>query len=271
MQQVSLLTPAFWHNLSDDTVLLLHAACCIKQHDYRSAIKECVTCLSHQDLCHQLILLFAAVPIYVQHYLGIPASGTSWQQTLAAAMHSRIRAVQLQSLLPAVVPARHSSPPLLPSVHPSCRLASNSGLSTDASLVTGTSTTGSFALNAQSALYDRGPTHVFEQSLGNALPTTQGQSSAAAGNIASMSPGSAMPNQSREPESVCQTASYADVLKTIGAAKISKRKVAEAEHALQEPQLPVKRHQNGSDQSLSSLQEQTKQLQHLIAQSKAKK
>ncbi len=112
---------------------------------------------------------------------------------------------------------------------------------------------------------------MFEQSLGNALPTTQGQSSAAAGNIASMSPGSAMPNQSREPESVCQTASYADVLKTIGAAKISKRKVAEAEHALQEPQLPVKRHQNGSDQSLSSLQEQTKQLQHLIAQSKAKK
>lgn len=78
-----------------------------------------------------------------------------------------------------------------------------------------------------------------------------------------------LPNQSRELESARQTASYADVLKA-GTAKISKRKVAEAEHALQEPQLPVKRHQNGFDQSLSTLQEQTKQLQHLIAESKEK-
>ena len=219
---------------------------CIKQCDYRSKVPKCATCLSHQDLHHQLILLSAAVPIYVQHYLGIPASGTSWRQTLAAAMHSRIRAVQLQSLPPAVVPARHTSPPLLPSVHPSCRLAPNSGLSTDARLVTGSSKVVNHSLNAQSALYDRGPTHLFEQRLGNSLP-----------------------NQSREVESACQTASYADVLKANGTAKISKRKVAEAEHALQEPQLPVKRHQNGFDQSLSSLQEQTKQLQQLIAESKA--
>ncbi len=229
-------------------LLLPHATYSIKQRADTSAVTECVTCLSHQGLSHQLILLFAAVPIYVQHYLGIPASGTSWQQTLAAAMHSRIRAVQLQSLPPAVVPARHTSPPLLPSVHPSCRLASNPGHSTDASLVTASSKTVNYSLNAQSALYDRGPTHLSEQRLGDGLP-----------------------NQSREVESARQTASYADVLKANGTAKISKRKVAEAEHALQEPQLPVKRHQNGFDQSLSSLQEQTKQLQQLIAESKAKK
>lgn len=189
-----------------------------------------------------------AVPIYVQHYLGIPAPGTSWQQTLAAAMHSRIRTVQLQSLPPAVVPARHTSPPLLPSEQPSCRLASKAGLSTDVSLVTGSSITANYSLNAQSALYDRGPTHLSEQRLGNGVP-----------------------NQSREFESACQTASYADVLKANGTAKMSKRKVAEAEHALQEPQIPVKRHQNGFDQSLFSLQEQTKQLQHLIAESQTKK
>ena len=163
-------------------------------------------------------------------------------------MHSRIRAVQVQSLPPAVVPARHTSPPLLSSVHPSYRLASNSGLSASVSLVTGSSKTVYCSLNAQSALYDRGPTHLSEQRLGNDSP-----------------------NQSREVESACQTASYADVLKANGAAKISKRKVAEADNALQEPQLPVKRHQNGFDQSLSSLQEQTKQLQQLIAESKAKK
>ncbi|KAL0031492.1 hypothetical protein WJX77_003186 [Trebouxia sp. C0004] len=186
-----------------------------------------------------------AVPMYVQHYLGISASGTSWQQTLAAAMHSRIRAVQLQSLPPAVVPARHSFPPLLPSVHPPCRLSSNPGLFTDAGLVTRSV---NYSLNAQSALYNRGPTHLSEQRLGNGLP-----------------------NPSRELESARHTASYADVLKANGTAKISKRKVAEAEHAFQEPQLPVKRHQNGFDQSLSSLQEQTKQLQQLIAESKAKK
>ena len=229
-------------------MLLPYATCSIHQHNYRSIIKECIICLSHQDLHHQLILLFAAVPIYVQHYLGIAASGTSWQQTLAAAMHSRIRAIQLQSLPPAVVPAILSSPPLLPSVHPSCRLAPNPGLSTDASLVTGSSNPVNYSLNAQSALFDRGPTHLSEQRLGNGLPS-----------------------QSREVESARQTASYADVLKANGTAKISKRKVAEAEHALQEPQLPVKRHQNGFDQSLSSLQEQTKQLQQLIADSKAKK
>ncbi len=225
-------------------MLLPHATNSIKQCADPSAVTECITCLSHQDLHHQLILLFAAVPIYIQHYLGLPASGTSWQQTLAAAMHSRIRAVQLQSLPPAVVPARHTSPPLLPSVHPSCRLA---GLSTDASLVTGSSNPVNYSLNAQSALYDR-PTHLSEQRLGNGLPS-----------------------QSREVESARQTASYADVLKANGTAKISKRKVAEAEHSLQEPQLPVKRHQNGFDQSLSSLQKQTKQLQQLIAESEARK
>ena len=85
--------------------------------------------------CHQhnKVLSVAAVPIYVQHYLGIAASGASWHQILAAAMHSRIRAVQQQSLPPAVVLASCKPPPLLPSVHPACRLASTPGAATPSS------------------------------------------------------------------------------------------------------------------------------------------
>ena len=64
----------------------------------------------------------AAVPIYIQHYLGIKVAGNTWQQTLAAAMHSRIRAIQQQSLPPVVIKSRQDPLPLLPTVAPTYRL-----------------------------------------------------------------------------------------------------------------------------------------------------
>lgn len=66
-----------------------------------------------------------------------------------------------------------------------------------------------------------------------------------------------------------QNATYADVLMAKAQSKLSKRKVPDVQSVLQESQLPVKRHQNGVDLSLSSLKEQSKQLQQLIAQSRA--
>ena len=223
---------------------------------------------------HNKVLFIAAVPIYVQHYLGIAAaSGASWQQILGAAMHSRIRAVQQQSLPPAVVLARCQPPPLLAPEHPACRLASTPGAASPSSNANATETAnrstqanGSISHNAQSASLlgqnrdlrqgsrqEAGSRNMFSQSY---PPAADGPSAACA----------SAANPSRGPGDARHTASYADVLMAKGAAK---RKVAEPDSALQDSQSTVKRHQNGFDPSLSSLQEQTKQLQQLIAQSKA--
>ena len=225
--------------------------------------------------------MFAAVPIYVRHYLGTSATGSSWQQTLAAAMHSRIRAIQQQSLPPAVVSAKHNPPPLLPLAHPACRLLS---VSAYALVETGNaSRPGRQVAAAQGSLQHIQaasplaglaglPVKNLRQRSGNCVSGHKSAEDALVVEAhASTSYVGAVPQSchSRLDQDGHQNATYADVLMAKAQSKLSKRKVPDVQSVLQESQLPVKRHQNGGNLSLSSLQEQSKQLQQLIAQSRA--
>ena len=62
--------------------------------------------------------------------------------------------------------------------------------------------------------------------------------------------------------------SYADIVVQPTAPKFTKRKVPEG-HVAQELEVPIKRHQNGFDASLSGLQEQSSKLHRLVEQSKS--
>lgn len=222
------------------------------------------------------VLLHAAVLIYVQHYLAITTpSPASWQQTLATALHSRVQAVQQQNLAPVVVPAHPGPAPLLPQVPTPCRLSQASALPQ----------THLNGIADKSSRHQR--SSVPAQLLGAwqpepAPPLLQASAHQAVSDIplSSQTPqnGSGPSSTSyaaavraRNPRGSSQAhVSYADVLAQPSEfpSKFSKRKVPEG-NVVQEFDLPIKRHQNGFDASLSGLQEQSSQLHRLLEQSKA--
>lgn len=220
--------------------------------------------------------LLAAVPIYVQHYLGISTtSPTSWQQTLAAAMHSRIQAVQQNNLAPVVIPAHPAPPALLPRVTTPCRLSHGSGLplpifmngiadkSSDARRHQHTSPEPSLSVGAcqpepsMSVLWSSDHQAVFSGQ-GSQAPNGLGPTAASY---------AAAVRASHLEEPSQDRVSYADVVMQPSAPKFAKRKVPEGT-VQQEVQVPIKRHQNGFDASLSGLQEQSSKLRRLLEQSK---
>ncbi|KAL3152304.1 hypothetical protein ABBQ32_001375 [Trebouxia sp. C0010 RCD-2024] len=226
-----------------------------------------------------------AVRIYVQHYLGIsPTSQASWQQILAAAMHSRIQAVQQQNLAPVVVAAHVSPPPLLPHVTAPCRLSQASGLPVTILLNGNAHPHG---VSENDTRHQLPTSSVSAQLLGTsqpdpaqsllqapALPAVSGEqisvlSRAPHTSLGHTSTSYAAAVRASNPHGASRArVSYADVVVQPSAPKFSKRKVPE-ENMLQEYALPMKRHQNGFDVSLSSLQEQSSQLLRLLRQSRA--
>lgn len=220
------------------------------------------------------VWLPAAVPIYVQHYLGISnTSPASWQQTLAAAMHSRIQAVQQQNLAPVVIPAHPSPPALLPHVTTPCRLSHASGLplpiymngiadkSSDARRHQHTSLP-SWAVGVGQP---EPPMPVLWSSAHQAVSSRQG--SQVPNGLGPTASYAAAVRASHLEESSQGRVSYADVVMQPSAPKFAKRKVPEGT-VQQEVQMPIKRHQNGFDASLSGLQEQSSKLHRLLEQSK---
>ena len=212
--------------------------------------------------------VLAAVPIYVQHYLGISASSpASWQQTLAAAMHSRIQAIQQQHLPPVVISSQPGPLPLLPQVSAPCRLShlsrltpagSRHGIDFDSSnarqVIETSSGPGQLQLQASahqtmSRLQTAEPSHAAQH----------GSASTSASHAAPSNTSGSGPNH----------VSYADVLMMKPTApNFSKRKIPEVSIS-QEFEMAIKRRQNGFETSLSGLQDQSNELQKILAQSQS--
>lgn len=226
------------------------------------------------------VLLHAAVRIYVQHYLGISTpSQASWQQTLAAAMHSRIQAVQQQNLAPVVVAAHPSPPPLLPQVTASCRLSQVSRPPPSTYL---NGVAHPHGVADSGARHQSHTSSVSAQLLGTcqpeqalmkppAHPAVFGEqisilSQVPHNSLGLTSTSYAAAVRASNPRGSSQArVSYADVVVQPSAPKVSKRKVPE-ESMVQDHEVPIKRHQNGFDASLSGLQEQSRQLLRLLRQ-----
>lgn len=220
--------------------------------------------------------LLAAVPIYVQHYLGISTtSPASWQQTLAAAMHSRVQAVQQQNLAHVVIPAHPVPPALLARVTTPCRLSHASGLPLP-SYLNGVADKSSDARRQQHTSVEPSllvgpcqpepPMPVLRSSDHQAVLSGQGPQ--VPNGVGPTAASYAAAVRASHPEESSQgRVSYADVVMQPSAPKFAKRKVPEGT-VQQELQMPIKRHQNGFDASLSGLQEQSSKLQRLLEQSK---
>ena len=244
-----------------------------------------VSLLTH-TVRETFLLLHAAVPIYVQHYLGLSTtSPASWQQALAAAMHSRIQAVQQQKLAPVVVSAHPTPPALWPQATAPCRLSQRSGLplptymngnadkSSDARRQQHTSSEPS---RLRGASVPEPPMPVLQNSAHQAMSGRQGsvmsQAQPNGSGPTSTSYAAAVRTSNAESSDPAESSqahvSYADVVVQPPAPKFTKRKVPEG-NVVQELEVPIKRHQNGFDASLSGLQEQSSQLHRLLEQSKA--
>ena len=165
-------------------------------------------------------------------------------------MHSRIRAIQQQSLPPVVISAKADPPPLLPSAPLTLRLPSTAPLKGPDSNVA-----------LRSGWQESTPFANGHRQQGSSVPESTPSKSTSY--VAAVRQDDRYTHDHSDPPGT----SYADVLRTTAVQGVSKRKNPEFD-----PTLPasVKRHQNGFDQSLLSLQEQTQQLQQLIAQSRAK-
>lgn len=199
-------------------------------------------------------------------------------------MHSRIQAVQQQNLAPVVVAAHVSPPPLLPHVTAPCRLSQASGLPVTILLNGNAHPHG---VSENDTRHQLPTSSVSAQLLGTsqpdpaqsllqapALPAVSGEqisvlSRAPHTSLGHTSTSYAAAVRASNPHGASRArVSYADVVVQPSAPKFSKRKVPE-ENMLQEYALPMKRHQNGFDVSLSSLQEQSSQLLRLLRQSRA--
>lgn len=227
------------------------------------------------------LLLHAAVPIYVQHYLGLSTtSPASWQQALAAAMYSCIQAVQQQNLAPVVVPAHPTPPALLPQATAPCRLSQRSGLplptymygnAAESSDARQQQHTSSEPFRLRGASVPKPPMPMLQNSAHQAMSGRQGSlmSQAPPNGSGPTSTSYAAAVRAINPAESSQAhVSYADVVVQPSAPKFTKRKVPEG-NVVQELEVPIKRHQNGFDASLSGLQEQSSQLHRLLQQSKA--
>lgn len=227
-----------------------------------------------QTITETSLLLHAAVPIYVQHYLGISnISPASWQQTLAAAMHSRVQAVQQQNLAPVVVLAHPTPPALLPQVPTSHRLSQGLGLPLP-TYMNGIADKSSDARPQQHTSSEpsrlRGtnlPVPLLQGSAHQAVSGGQGSILLRAPPSGSASYAAAV-RASNPADSIQAQVSYAHLVLQPSAPKFTKRKVPEGNVA-QELEVPIKRRQNGFDASLLGLQEQSSKLHRLLKESKA--
>ena len=230
------------------------------------------------------LVLHAAVPIYVQHYLGISTTSlASWQEALAAAMHSRIQALQQQNLAPVVVPAHPTPPALFPQVTTPHRLSKGSCLPLPTSMI-GIADKSSDARRQQHTSMEPSRLQgtslpeplMLQSSAHQALSSRQvpvlsqgppkGSGPALASYAAAVRASNA-PDSSNFAESSQAHVSYADIVQPSGP-KFTKRKLPEGNIA-QELEMPIKRHQNGFDASLLGLQEQSSKLHRLLEQNKA--
>lgn len=234
---------------------------------------------------YKFLRLAAAVPIYVRHFLNGRASGGSWRRSLASAMHARIRAVQQQSL-PHAVLLPSNLPPLFPHLAPPCRLDSTPSLAPlpggpqrqahngavvanqdwqASSLAYGSNATPQRAhpvgavrersgfwkttlsnSNAEDSLALQG---VSQRSAGSGQLASQGSYAAALQSGASVMPGQKQHQDSN------------------GLHKANKRKVTDLGELETQPQGPVKRPLNGTHAKVLDLEQQTADLQKLIADS----
>ena len=228
------------------------------------------------------LVLHAAVPIYVQHYLGISTTSlASWQEALTAAMHSRIQALQQQNLAPVVVPAHPTPPALFPQVTTPQRLSKGSGLPLPTSM-NGIADKSSDVRRQQHTSLKPSRLQgtslpeplMLQSSAHQAMPSrqvsvlSQAPPYGASASYAAAVRASNAPDSSNLSESSQAHVSYADVVVQPSAPKFTKRKLPE-ENIAQEQEMPIKRHQNGFDASLLGLQEQSSKLHRLLEQNKA--
>ena len=181
-------------------------------------------------------------------------------------MHSRIQGIQQQNLPPVVISSQPAPLPLLPQISAPCRLSHLSSLTPAGSLhgiastsdnarqVIGTSL-GPGQLQLQASAHQPAP-----------RPQISELSQMPQHGSASASTSYAAPSSTSGPGQ--NHVSYADVvMMKPNAPKVSKRKIPEVSIS-QESEMPIKRRQNGFETSLLGLQDQSSELQKILAQSK---